>query len=133
MDDLGERARHGRSFQRPRWKHRGTVALRNVFDGGVEHDSRGRLCSTFRNSQFGIRHSQFSWLFSGIHFVLDDWGERARHGRSFQRPRWKHRGTVALRNVFDGGVEHDSRGRLCSPFPITGRGAHARGWAMTEI
>ncbi len=45
------------------------------------------------------------------HFALDVWGERARHGRSFQRPRWKH---WAGGSGFDEGVEPDSRGG-CAP------------------
>jgi hypothetical protein len=36
-------------------------------------------------------------------------GKRTRLACGFQRPRWKHR-----RNVFDEGVEHDSRGG-CAP------------------
>jgi hypothetical protein len=28
--------------------------------------------SAFRNSQFAIRNSHFSWLFSGVHFGMDD-------------------------------------------------------------
>ena len=145
MDDWGERTRRACRFQRPRWKHR-----RKVFDEGVEHDSRGRLCSPFQNPhskfrrgngsrgsahegarvvptrsgwqavdvenytrrlacadalrlgtsrapakaparrtmlgddgnqtcralpQFAIRNSKLSWLFSCIHFGMDDWGK----------------------------------------------------------
>ena len=48
-----------------------------------------RTGRALRNSQFVIRNGQ--GFFSGIHFGLDDWGERTRLACSFQRPRWKHR------------------------------------------
>ena len=42
---------------------------------------------------------------------MDDWGERMRPRVWFPAPSLETSG-----KVFDEGVEHDSRGRLCSPF-----------------
>jgi len=48
-------------------------------------------------------------------------GERTRPRVRFPAPSLETSGMVALRKKFDGGVEHDSRGRLCSPFAIRRR------------
>jgi hypothetical protein len=93
------------------------------------------LCNrrNLRISHSALRNpnSAIERLFSGFHFGMDDWGERGRLACGVRRPR-----RMRLENVRNGTLQ-TATGTVALPIPnsagATGRGAHARGGAMTEI